>query len=210
MVESDSIGPVVLGGDARARHPGGAPVAADRDPDAVCGAPTDSGKGPPCNSWAVNGTGRCRMHGGGTPAAKDKAIVAKVTTDLGLPMVPTRDWVEQAGQIVARLQHNNDRMDADLEKRRLLDLDELGVQREYADIFQTQRDNIATMAKVAGSVARLSAAKAANTAADAGAEFLRSQSFAMLLAAMDEALAPYPEAQAALADHLMAMVSEAS
>lgn len=107
----------------------------------------------------------CRSHGSNTPAAKDKAIVTQVTRELGLPDMPARDWLEHAGQIVARLQYENDRIDSNLEEHRtMLDLDEITVQRRYADIFQAKRDNIKVMTRVAGSVASLSIAKAARDA----------------------------------------------
>lgn len=193
--------------DQPARHPGGAPVAADRDPAALCGAPTQGGSGPPCNAWAAHGTSRCSVHGSGTPQARDKAIVVRATEKLGLPAVDrVRDFPAMVSQHIEVISDGVTRIDEFVENARLI-YNEAEVRREHASLFQERRDELGVIAKLAASVARLSQAKAMNTAADAGAEFLRSQSFSLVLAAIDEALEDFPEAREALADRLWKMLN---
>lgn len=170
----------------------GAPPASERNPESLCGAPTQGGSGPPCKRFKANETGKCPKHGSGTPQARDRAEVARATAALGLPAVPVRDYPDMVGQHIAVLSEEVERINLDLDKRRLMDLSEVEVQREFGDVLSQRDQRLGVIAKLAGSVARLSAAKAANTAADAGAEFLRSQSFAQVLAVLDDAVSDFP------------------
>lgn len=194
------------------RRPGaGAPLASERDPARLCGRPTGPNHdGPPCKRYMANETSVCPVHGSGTPQARDKAIVARTTEALGLPAVPVRDYPQMVGEHIAVLSDEADRITAELDRRRLVDMTEIDVHREFGDVLAQRDAKLGVIAKLAGSVARLSQAKAANTAADAGAEFLRSQSFGAVLAAVNDALADYPEARAALAERLLALVDGAA
>lgn len=73
-----------------------------------CGAKTRSGE--PCTQWRVNGTNRCKMHGGASPRAvakhKEMLLQAKVNGELqALGWEPVTDpvarYADLAGEILA-------------------------------------------------------------------------------------------------------------